>query len=109
MSADEVTISVKTEPDGVTCIQFQDDDIDLASVPTLERELRRLIDEREKPDVVLDFSKVRFMASMGIGAIIGLHVRVKTRGGRLRLVGLNDDLRAVLELVRVNEILEIED
>ena len=39
-------------------------------------------------DVVLDLSKVRFIDSSGLGALVFLHKRLVSKGHKLKIVGL---------------------
>jgi len=52
-----------------------------ACVPTSNASLKLL-------DVVLDFSKVGFIDSSGLGALVFLHKRLVSKGHKLKIVGL---------------------
>ncbi len=62
------------------------DDLDAAYVSRVRPHIERLADAEE--DVVLDFSKVEFVDSSGLGVLVFLHKRLVSRGHRLRVVGL---------------------
>jgi len=49
-------------------------------------------------NVILDFSKVGFMDSSGIGVIMGRQRNVARLGGKTAVVGMNHQTRRVLEL-----------
>ncbi len=54
--------------------------------------------------VVVDFSGSPYIDSSGLGALVSLSRRLRDAGGDLRLVGLNDDLRSLFELTRLDQL-----
>jgi anti-sigma B factor antagonist len=54
--------------------------------------------------VVADFSTAGYIDSSGLGALVSLSRRLRDTGGDLRLVGLNDDLRSLFELTRLDAL-----
>ena len=63
-----------------------DDDLDAAYVSRVRPHIERLAQAEE--DVVLDLSKVEFVDSSGLGALVFLHKRLVSKGHKLRVVGL---------------------
>jgi anti-anti-sigma factor len=59
--------------------------------------------------VVLDFTKLEYMNSGGIGLLVTLLVRAQRAGGRLVATGLSDHYRQIFELTRLDEAIEIHD
>jgi anti-anti-sigma factor len=59
--------------------------------------------------VILDFSKLEYMNSGGIGLLVTLLVRAQRGGGRLVATGLSDHYRQIFELTRLDEAIEIHD
>lgn len=57
--------------------------------------------------LVLDLTEVRMMGSMGLGTLITLSKRCKQAGGALALFGLNDDIRGILKMSRLDKLLPI--
>lgn len=54
--------------------------------------------------VVVDFAAAPYIDSSGLGALVSLSRRLREAGGDLRLVGLNDDLRSLFELTRLDQL-----
>ncbi|MFZ1107179.1 MAG: STAS domain-containing protein [Rhodomicrobium sp.] len=63
-----------------------DDDLDAAYVSRAKPHIDRLAEAEE--DVILDFTKVEFVDSSGLGALVFLHKRLITNGHKLKVVGL---------------------
>jgi anti-sigma B factor antagonist len=57
--------------------------------------------------VVADFSGSPYIDSSGLGALVSLSRRLRDAGGDLRLVGLNDDLRSLFELTRLDQLFPV--
>jgi anti-sigma B factor antagonist len=63
----------------------------------------------ELRNAVLDLSRVGFMDSSGLGAVIALLKRVADRGGDLKLSGMNSKIRMVFEITRAHRVFDIHD
>jgi anti-sigma B factor antagonist len=57
--------------------------------------------------VIIDFSGSPYIDSSGLGALVSLSRRLRDAGGDLRLVGLNDDLRSLFELTRLDQLFPV--
>jgi anti-sigma B factor antagonist len=57
--------------------------------------------------VVIDFSKLEYMNSGGIGLLVTILVRAQRSGVRLVATGLSDHYRQIFELTRLDEAIEI--
>jgi anti-sigma B factor antagonist len=56
---------------------------------------------------LLDFSKTGYIDSSGLGALVSISKKVREEGGELRLAGLNDDLRSLFELTKLDTLFAI--
>lgn len=54
--------------------------------------------------VVIDFSGAGYIDSSGLGALVSLSKRIRDSGGDLRLAGLNEDLRTLFDLTRLDAL-----
>jgi anti-sigma B factor antagonist len=50
---------------------------------------------------ILDFTSVPYVDSAGVGALIGAFIAAQKAGRRIVLVGLNDRVRALLQMTNV--------
>jgi anti-sigma B factor antagonist len=67
---------------------------------TLDRGERRLL---------IDFSRTGYIDSSGLGALVSISKRIREAGGELRLSGLNEDLRSLFELTKLDTLFAIAD
>jgi len=59
--------------------------------------------------LILDFTKVPYVDSAGIGALVGAYVTHQKDGRKLLLVGVNDRVRAALGVTRVEQFFQFFD
>ena len=76
------------------------------------QELKQLVQEAvdlgEKKFLV-DFAKAGYIDSSGLGALVSISKKVREQGGELRLSGLNEDLRSLFELTKLDTLFSISD
>jgi anti-anti-sigma factor len=60
-------------------------------------------------NVVLDFTRLDYLNSSGIGLIVTLLVRANRKGQRLSAFGLTDHYRHIFELTRLSDAIAIHD
>lgn len=58
---------------------------------------------------LVDFSESSYIDSSGLGVLVSLSKKIREKGGELRLVGLNDDLRTLFELTKLDTLFMIAD
>lgn len=59
--------------------------------------------------ILMDMGGLRFVDSSGIGALLSCFKKVNALGGQLKLCSLTDQVRSILDLVKVNKLLDIFD
>jgi anti-sigma B factor antagonist len=57
--------------------------------------------------LLVDFSRTGYIDSSGLGALVSILKRIREAGGELRLAGLNDDLRSLFELTKLDTLFAI--
>jgi anti-sigma B factor antagonist len=96
-----MSFTVVKEPDAVVV------DVDGQLVVTNRQEFKQVVlDEVEQGarSIVVDFSRSAYIDSSGLGALVSLGKRIREAGGDLRLAGLNEDLRTLFELTRLDAL-----
>ena len=58
---------------------------------------------------VVDFQESSYIDSSGLGALVSLSRKIREAGGELRLAGLNEDLRTLFELTKLDTLFQISD
>jgi anti-sigma B factor antagonist len=80
--------------------------LDAVTAPDLRGVVDKLVAEN-RPAVTLDLSALRLIDSSGVGVIVSLFKRVRANGGQVRIVGLNDQPRAVFRLLRLDRVFPV--
>jgi len=84
-------------------------ELDIASALMFDDELRRIEDEQDPPEVVLDLRSLKFMDSTGLRLILRAHARALKRGHRLAIVQGGEAVKRIFKLTGVGERLNIVD
>ena len=58
---------------------------------------------------VVDFANTGYIDSSGLGVLVSLSKKIRVQGGELRLSSLNDDLRTLFELTKLDTLFRIAD
>ena len=56
---------------------------------------------------LIDFSGTAYIDSSGLGALVSISKKIREQGGELRLAELNEDLRALFELTKLDTLFAI--
>jgi anti-sigma B factor antagonist len=58
---------------------------------------------------LVDFSNTGYIDSSGLGVLVSLSKKIRDEGGDLRLAGLNEDLKTLFELTKLDTLFSISD
>ena len=92
----------KTKP-GVLPLEGE---IDLHVAPQITASLSTLIAKKPSP-VVVDLSKVSYIDSSGLAALIEAMQKVVKYGGKFALAGLQENVRPIFEIARLDQVFRI--
>jgi len=93
--------------DGVTVV-----DVEGQLIVGNRQELKqKVLEELEGGDrrFVIDFQQTGYIDSSGLGVLVSLSKKIREQGGELRLSGLNEDLRTLFELTKLDTLFRITD
>jgi len=71
----------------------------------------RVLERIENGDrkFLIDFAESSYIDSSGLGVLVSLSKKIRESGGELRLAGLNEDLRTLFELTKLDTLFQISD
>ena len=71
----------------------------------------KVLDALEAGDrkFLIDFTKTGYIDSSGLGVLVSLSKKIRDEGGDLRLAGLNEDLKTLFELTKLDTLFAITD
>lgn len=91
--------------DGILVIQLPAGALDAATAKEFRQEADQIFRGQQK--VVLDFTKITFVDSAGLGVVLAFLRRITQDAGDLKVCGLNKGVKALFQLVRMHRIVEI--
>ena len=65
--------------------------------------------EQGERKFLIDFTSTGYIDSSGLGVLVSLSKKIREIGGELRLAGLNEDLRTLFELTKLDSLFAIAD
>lgn len=70
---------------------------------------QRVLDELEAGAhrFLIDFEGTAYIDSSGLGVLVSLSKKIREQGGELRLANLNEDLRTLFELTKLDTLFHI--
>jgi anti-sigma B factor antagonist len=92
---------------GVTIV-----DVDGQLIVGNRQELKqKVLEELETGErkFVVDFANTGYIDSSGLGVLVSLSKKIREQGGELRLASLNEDLRTLFELTKLDTLFRIAD
>lgn len=90
---------------GVTVVNFDTNNIlDAIQIQNMGEELYRLVDEQNRRQVILDFSKVQLLSSQAIGMLLNLRKKSQAIKGTILLVGIRPDLQKVFKITQIDKL-----
>lgn len=96
---------LRVESDGDSTVVWAAGELDLASVPALRDALLRAVDAG---DVVFDIGDVDFCDASTLGVLVGATKRARARGSRLVVRRPPPTIRRVIDVARLDEVLDID-
>lgn len=102
-----MSFTVRKDPRGVVVIGV-DGQLIVGNRHELKQKVMDALDVGERK-IVVDFTHTGYIDSSGLGALVSLSKKIRDQGGDLRLAGLNEDLRTLFELTKLDTLFTIAD
>lgn len=93
------------EAGGVKVVGIPGDYLDSSNAQEFRREVQPVLEAGG--NVIFDLSRLQFVDSSGIGALLSCWKQVCAPGRDLKLCGISKQVRVIFELVRLHQIFEI--
>lgn len=86
-----------------------DEELDESNAAQIRQEADKLIRKTGIKNVLFDMRRVSFMDSSGIGVIMGRYRTVCTLGGAVAVFGMSHNIRRIIEMSGVRDLVLITD
>jgi anti-sigma B factor antagonist len=99
-------MTIKTEEvDGVVVAHLEEETLDAGNAKEFKSKVAALIAPGTK--LIFDLSRLKFVDSSGLGALLSCLRQLNSSGGALKLCAMVKPVRALFELVRMHRVFEI--
>jgi anti-sigma B factor antagonist len=100
-----MSFSLRKDPSGVYIITV-DGQLIVSNRHELKQKVLDVVETGARR-VLIDFTNTGYIDSSGLGALVSLAKKAREAGGELRLAGLNEDLRTLFELTKLDTLFQI--
>lgn len=59
--------------------------------------------------IIIDFSKVSYLDSSGVGELVGCYTSIKNKNGELRICGMNAKIFGLMKMTSLHSVFEVKD
>ena len=98
-------MSIESTGKGQYTVVDAPSEVDIASSNTLRSDIERAISTN--PWVIVDLTRVEFIDSTGLSALLACHNLATQYGGKLVLVGPSERTQKLLHITQLDAVLEI--
>jgi anti-sigma B factor antagonist len=102
-----MTFSVRKETAGVLVVTV-DGQLIVGNRQELKQKVLDALDAGDRR-FLIDFTRAGYIDSSGLGVLVSLSKKIRDQGGELRLAGLNEDLKTLFELTKLDTLFSIAD
>lgn len=102
-----MSFAVRKDPKGVVVVTV-DGQLIVGNRHELKQKVTDALESGERK-FLIDFTKTGYIDSSGLGVLVSLSRRIREAEGDLRLSGLNEDLRTLFELTKLDTLFNIAD
>lgn len=99
-------MAVKIEKTGPLALIKVDGDLEMALADNLSKAMTGLLDEPNR-QIIIDLTACSYVDSSGLGALLDISKNCHKKGCELRLSGLNENVRDVFLMTRLDRYFKI--
>ncbi|MFN8010561.1 MAG: STAS domain-containing protein [Holophagaceae bacterium] len=59
--------------------------------------------------VLINFSKVSYLDSSGVGELVGCYTSIKNKGGELKICGMNSRIFSLITMTSLHSVFDVKD
>ncbi len=104
---DQPPFEIETR-DGVHVVRIRTHVTDRLIVDAIAEQIRPLALDQKHPAIIIDFTGVTGASSSILGVIMSTNLKVARNEGKLRLCGMEPEIREIFRLTKLDAILAID-
>lgn len=98
----------KKEIDGGVIVTIKENRIDMAISRKFREELSTIL-QKKPPVMILDLTETEYLDSSALGTLVTILREAKAFGGEIRLAAMNQTLRTLMKLSKLDAMFKIYD
>ena len=102
-----MSFTTRKDPKGVLVVEV-DGQLIVGNRQEIKQKVLDALEAGERK-FLIDFTKTGYIDSSGLGVLVSLSKKIRDEGGDLRLAGLNEDLKTLFELTKLDTLFAISD
>lgn len=102
-----MSFTVRNDPKGVVVIGV-DGQLIVGNRHELKQKVTEALESGERK-FLIDFSAAGYIDSSGLGVLVSLSKKIQELNGEFKLAGLNEDLKTLFELTKLDTLFSISD
>ena len=97
-----------TQHKDIAIVEFTENKIlDEMNISEIGAALANIVEERQRPKLLLDFANVDHLSSAALGMLINVNNKVKQQNGQLRLSNIRPQIMEVFVITKLNRLFRI--
>ncbi len=100
-----MAFNVRKHPGGVVVVEV-DGQLIVGNRQELKQQVLDALEAGSRK-FLIDFTRTGYIDSSGLGVLVSLSKKIREEGGDLRLAGLNEDLKTLFELTKLDTLFAI--
>lgn len=96
-----------SDHDGITLVEV-DGELTVGNRERFKQIVLERVEAGERK-FLMDFGESSYIDSTGLGSLVSLSRKIREAGGQMRLTGLNEDLRTLFELTKLDTVFDLAD
>jgi len=104
----EILEDQSTQENGVRVVLLVKMDLTVANAE-LFRECLDMYIEMNRTDLILDFSRIRFIDSSALGVLVRAARTYEKAGGQITLIRPNESIKKIMRVVRLDQMVSVQD
>ena len=97
---------VETDEEKGTAVISLEGDLDYSIYTGFKRAIHDLV-EKGMVNITYDVSKMTAIPSLGLGIIMWSHVELQNRGGKITILGANDQIKRVFTATQLDTLVTV--
>ena len=108
LKLEEMVMKTGTKAEKTICCLKLKGKMDASTFPNIKKKINALIEEGHI-FLILDLNEVYFIDSSGLGCLVACLRKITEKGGDIKLCGIQDPVRLVIELTQLHKFFDIFD